>query len=785
MTFLSPRYLFLLFSIFSSTICFSSLPRDFIFIAEIPTYTPFKTQLNLEELLQKEAEYIGSKKSWNNPTPCLEEKMFVIDCGAKATKKVTRGRFTPYDQKKNESSGVLNVETDEQNIRSVIDLFSKESFGITDEESLEESAEALRLIILANRIKSIVSVKNQSLKVPYDYAGALILRGVWEPQWFQKTKKGKGFKYTPITFKDVRGYLRACLRKIKDPSLTNDEKEKWLKEIHTLLSEENKTSGFVPYHELREHLRIAKTRNLFVETFTSTHPEARLYEATHDSDLLRLRIKRDKTTSTETVFETGLYSHYLEILREKRAKQLSLPNVLSTGHRIAYEQDRFTDRNHFAWLYQVIEEDRYTKAVASKVDFRAAYISEPNCLYLIPRGKTSIQQSYLSLPNGDHLIMGEYNKYDPCESMAVMVEMYKQNSNVTVHFDPIHPVLMKTPDRMLKSKTSKTSINLEELGQYNSALDVFSNVKLSQAFNLSSCISQSPFAYRDYAITLYRQFAFNGGTRINYSFFRSIIPTIFNYYDLKNHSFQGDGSFQRPQKLNFTYTNKNSETDPEVGPLVKKINAIKLQESAAKQLPSLIILMNEMYGQNTGEVIVNIACAMEGARADHYEAFFSESSDRKSLRTFPKQAIKQSPEKKPEEPIKKEKGSTKVKRELFGDTSPSAPKVKKEVKIQKQKNKPESVNSFLTKYLKKDYDRKIVTRLLSYFSASDLAKRISRDTSIISKLKNPQKYGPNHPSAKKVWGLFHNKSIEDLETLGFSKITLQQLAQDLGYKVAV
>lgn len=780
----APRYLFLLFCIFSSTTCFSSLPRDFIFIAKIPTHTPFKAPLNPQELLQKEAEYIKSKSSWDYPTPYLEEKILVIDCGAEATKKVTRGRFTPYDQKKKQSNDVLNIETDEQNIRSVIDLFTKESFGATDEESREESAEALRLIILANRMKSIISVKNHSLKVHYDYENALILRGVWEPQWFQKTKKGKGFKYTPISFKDVRGYVRACLKKIKDPSLTKGEKEKWLKEIHTLLAEENKASGYVPYHELREHLRIAKTRNLFVETFTSTHPEARLYEATHDSDLLRLRIQRDKTTNDEIILETGLYSHYLQILREKRAKQLSLPNVLSTGHRIAYEQDRFTDRNQFAWLYQVIEEDRYTKAVASKVDFRAAYIAEPNCLYLIPRGKTSIQQSYLSLPNGEHLTMGEYNKYDPCESMAIMVEMYKKNPKVTVHFDPTHPVLMKTPERMLKSKTSKTSINLKELGQYNAALDIFSNVKLSQAFNLSSCISQSPFAYRDYAITLYRQFGFNGGTKIKYNFFRSIIPTIFNYYDLKNHSLQSDGSFQRPQKLNFTYTGKKSETDPEVGSFVKQINAIRLQKSASKQLSSLKIVMNNMYGQNTGKVIVKIARAMEGARADHYEAFFSESSNRKSLRTFPKQAIKQSPEKKLEAPIKKEKSSTTVKRELFCNTPPCAPKVKKEVKSQKPKNIRKSVDSFLIKSLKKDYDRMVVTRLLAYFTASDLSKKINRNMSTISKLKNPQKYGPNHPSAKKVWELFHNKSIADLKTLGFSKSTLKKLAQDLGYNIA-
>ena len=62
-------------------------------------------------------------------------------------------------------------------MQRLVDLFTNESFGKTEEESKQEFQKKAGLTILANRPKSVLAVKNRSLKQPSNIADALIKMG--------------------------------------------------------------------------------------------------------------------------------------------------------------------------------------------------------------------------------------------------------------------------------------------------------------------------------------------------------------------------------------------------------------------------------------------------------------------------------------------------------------------------------------------------------------------------------------------------------------------------------
>lgn len=412
----------------------------------------------------------------------------------------------------------------------------------------------------------------------------------------------------------------------------------------------------MPYHELREHLRTATAKQLYVRGFMKAHPGARMYEATHDSDLVGLRLKADSVIDDVNAIATGLYSYYLDIIQGYASKGDRLPEVMSTGHRVVYERDQYNNFNHFAWLYQAIEEDRYSKRHVFDVDFRGAYVSEPNCLYVVPEGAAMMPYSYLLLPNGQVVDGNQCNAYDPCESMAIMGQIYKAGPDSIVHFDPTHPVLMKAPDRMLKIKTSGTAFDLSKLGTFDLKKDQFHVADLESALKFSAQISQSPFSYRDYAITLYRQLGLFGSSGPKRNLFISLACSIFNYFDIKNQTVMGNGAFKKPSTLTVRYLERNAPTDPgERGQLVAKVKSMMQLKTVRGQLNRIERLLNDLFQGKTpgvGKIIRGIAEAMDSARIEHYQRFFSAPADLTIFRTSPSQALLQSLHR--NEPIKKE-----------------------------------------------------------------------------------------------------------------------------------
>jgi|GEM_PF-1875768 len=603
--------------------------REFFFAAEVPMYLPFAGERGLQVLLVKEREFFRAK---GKKVGDLGEKKYRLK--DKKGKK-WRGLFKPYTKIKC-SPAAEGLSENAEEVRRLVKMFQEESFGKTAEEAQKMSAKHLRLVVLVNRMKSIFAVRNQSLKHSYGSMpqNTLILRGSWEPQWEVK----KGVKYEDVSLKEVRQYMRFCLeRYIKANSL--EEKEIWLRQVTELAEEEGSIEGnHVPYHELREHLRISPEREVFIEDFMQTNPRGRLYEVTHDSDLLSLRVPNDSNPGAAPL---GLYSLFMQ------KTGIVFPDVFTTGYRAAYDERYgefgYDPEVYYSFMYQVIELDRYTRSELSRIHFMAAYVSEPNAFFLVPQGELCIPYSFLQLPNRGSISCTSINKYDPCESMAIMLQIFEANPRARVMFLPDSPVWMRLPDRMLVRKTAKTPHNVPKKG-YDPSLDRFEAVPESIQ-HMEAAVSQTPFSTRDYAVHLYRSLGFCGrdyyivedgiGVKVVHPdwVFKSFACHLPKFFD----PHQDKGSLVGKFKVG---------ENPVLRERLVKIAAINAIDDGLgylrKQAKQLKDLINEIFGPGVGDVIEKTARVMVQTRHDHYARFFSA----KKLflqRISPKQAMKLSP----------------------------------------------------------------------------------------------------------------------------------------------
>ncbi|USO00484.1 MAG: hypothetical protein H6845_01515 [Alphaproteobacteria bacterium] len=284
-------------------------PPEFIFSMNVPMYVPFKTTLtgpdgdeNFLKLANAELQYIKAKErvyskilnNQGNPkaikNAAINDKDYSSDDEYLISSGKWRGALKQYKYdsnkigQKNEIDTEIKDKINEENlnksvdgnaISKLIDLFVKESFGSTDKESEEMFHDRAVLTILANRPKSVLSVKNRSLKrLCYDSSAvrnhdkAVIITGTWEPKWqVSKDKdpksKAKNPKNKNVDFEAVRKYVRYCLNKWKDPSVK--DKEKWKSKVIAILEQETVMNG-IPVSEstvyyVEDHLKRSKDSN--------------------------------------------------------------------------------------------------------------------------------------------------------------------------------------------------------------------------------------------------------------------------------------------------------------------------------------------------------------------------------------------------------------------------------------------------------------------------------------------------------------------------------------------
>lgn len=607
--------------------------------------TPFS-----DKLYRSAMQYvIRPAQHWNN------KKKEFVDYSTQ-----WRGAYKSYDLKKERAHTTsINVAQDAARLSTLIDLFSKESFCTSDSASLEMFNDHMCLAILANRPKSVFSIKNSSLKREHNDPRAIVIKGAWAPQW--EFWINDEFE-CEVSYAVPRRFVRCCLKKWQAATSTED-KEKWQNKVIAVLEQEHHVSNHVPYRELRETLRTSPERINRISELLQLHPKARIYEATHDSDLVGLRVKTDGATDSLAL---GLYSYYERILTKYFVEHgRNLPEVATTGYRAVYEPARYLQKGgnvddaktYYAWVYQAIEDDRYARAAASEVDFRASYIAEPNALFLVPFGAAKMPYCFLGFGK-DVALMGKINTYDPKESMLVLSQIYASKGDHTkeeftldffsgsattseprILFDPKHPVWMKVPDRMLQYKKSKTDFDTQKIGSFNYDTDKFVVKDVEKAQEFAANISQTPFATIDYAKTLYAQFGLIGKTcyfpdplfcydMINMIaiyqsnvLFTKLICCLFSYYE---------------QPIGWKKLELNAEEQKSNSEVFEGLENIRNGAQLAK-------FISTIYGANVGEILGSIAKKIAAARQAHHNAFFLEDAPDRSSRTSVKAAIDHSP----------------------------------------------------------------------------------------------------------------------------------------------
>ncbi|USO00483.1 MAG: hypothetical protein H6845_01510 [Alphaproteobacteria bacterium] len=345
-------------------------------------------------------------------------------------------------------------------------------------------------------------------------------------------------------------------------------------------------------------------------THLGTSTSKRIYEATHDSDLVRLRDRTDGIKNGAT----GLYSYYTKVLQDYYRDVGTIPEIATTGYRAEYEEDRYIKRDpkypnqcndtyakaYYGLVYQAIEVDRYVRAAVSKVDGRASYIPEPNALFLVPKGKFQIPHSFLGFnKNKKSVVFGKSNNYDPQESSIILRQIYGANDSAGVLFCAKHPIWMRVPERMLQYKKHKSNFDPNKLGYLKG--DQFFITDGDKLFKFAAELAQTPFSYRDYAATLYSQLKVETIKKQKNpdKTFKALVCTAFNYYEAPEGTRKFEPTEGCPKYI--------------------------------KNIDSLIEYMNKTFKNNLGETLKNIATCFSATRRQYHNAFVDNTQTRESV----------------------------------------------------------------------------------------------------------------------------------------------------------
>lgn len=686
---------------FVLTHSFGFSTQEFIFSVDVPVYLPYAFKASdQKELIKSEVHHFdqkcvkhSEKREKHNLYQFLEsdftpgrEPYSIQDKGAKSKWRGFLKLYKPnYDvnlvttdirscegaKKIKEGQSIPNLDEEISQINKLIHLFKDESFGFNTEESREQFSKKMQLNILLNRMRSISSTRNKSLKRYTDDldkdGSVLIMRAFWEPKW---VKRGNS-----VSFKEVRHFFLEYLRRDPDNALNF-----LIRQEGDILGETLGGSAHVPYRQLREAIRIHPVKISMTALLKRKNPGASLFEATHDSDLVQLRIQRDG----DVLSADGLYSFYEEKIKQYITVNNCVPPLVTTGYRAAYEKK--IPENLFPWLFQAIEEDRYIRQETSKVDPLMAYYAEPNCLYYVTRTMAYMPYTFLGLTKKKDPIQwdltqinAQFEYYDPSESAIILHQMYERYSNAPVLYDASHPVMMKLPARMLLNKRSISAFNLSDLGTFDHERHVFKPAT-PKALKVSENISQSPFAFRDYAMTVYNQLGLVGKDyyynrqkveRAN-AFFTSIFTSIFNVFDPVTVIEVNDGidflstlsatSYESWVKKFKMVTDLKSGNEA----IKQVLLSVNRQQTHNSQKTELEALIDSIFGTHIFEKLYRTAKALGQERFNHIYHYFIRGLVENNNRQSPLKVIEETVI----EPVIKHE-LIEVKRELFQDVAES------------------------------------------------------------------------------------------------------------------
>lgn len=254
--------------------------------------------------------------------------------------------------------------------------------------------------VLLNRPKSLSTRANNKLYQEFsaDTKSAIHLRSAavfWKIKWYDSlTKKEASYEEVHSFYKRLKAY---------DKKHDTDHAEKFIST--------NEDRVQVPYQDLRE--------------YTKNHPHTKEL-----IDLAREHNLKSKVylyvTDGDTRSFNGVCTYYTEYVR----KQLSVPDVVSTGYIVEQEQEGDTP------IVKAVELDRHVRLATAAVVPGGVYYAEPNLCVLVPEGSPTVPESFKG------------RNTQKAESAVLISNVSSAREDATIHYADGPPVVTTIPHRM-------------------------------------------------------------------------------------------------------------------------------------------------------------------------------------------------------------------------------------------------------------------------------------------------------------------------------------------------
>lgn len=667
------------------------------FIAEIPVFIPLdpdedkladgpphdsednsQSRLSDEDfksLLRAEYNYLTrfQCQTYEDIRSSIDESDFPVD-GTTIVRRKHRGRVTAiktevespwklsmiadgFDEntQADKQEEELDFATSQRHIKRIYDLFRDETFGELQKESEHEFHKRVKLVLLAYRMKSIFSVKNQFLEQlipPADTPGSklLLLKAFWEPKWSESFDNVQ---------RRMHHWLIRYFESEQDSTAFNNLKALAEAECEAVSDE------ILPYNHLREYIRTSEHRDWFVKEFVSSGTCRWIYEALHDGNVTHLRVPIDDEKTRKKPCRLGLYTYYESHLQDRlpchmpqRQKQEQYQanespyRVMSTGYRFAFNpSSKCRDEQEYAWIFQAVEENRYVCKALYDVNPRGVYYPESNCLFHIPSGQaeenqvTAIHETFIPPQLLYHSVGDPHNanfrNYQPCSSLAIIWQLQTAEFNAFL-FDPKHPITTEIPKAMVDDDNGRIvdrNIPEELYWTYNQKkvrFDVKDNNK--EIRRLTDVLPKSVTDECEYPALVYKSLGLVEKCDFRTKkCFVSFLATAIAVAQKKAFDKDKNALLVGKRRVERHKGSIGDQVDQMIQQCTKAQKYAKWKRCLADLISTVVAVSEEhsretlkecLGGKEIGQVVVDLADAIAEARYRHQKCYFGGSIDK-------------------------------------------------------------------------------------------------------------------------------------------------------------
>ncbi|MFI5343373.1 MAG: hypothetical protein ACHQUC_04035 [Chlamydiales bacterium] len=324
-----------------------------------------------------------------------------------------------FPQSTSSSTSVKELKAFEQ-AQTLLKQLAEETFGASSQESRPIAKERLKVVIGANKMRSVSQSCNRSLQETVNrlsqQSAAKTFGFFWEGV-FQEKITGKN-EWNPTSYERVNRFYRQYKRIDREGA----------KAFRTKL--EGERAHLIPYRGIREAIRTSS------HTASSTQElRARKVDATYlailDNDSITLRARDG----------LGVFSHYDKLVQDNLTERGVLLQMGSCGYLFNRQNPNVQEDPNTSLASEI---DLAVRDETAKFFGYGVYYPEPSMIVLIPEGTTTIPYSFE--------VEGDRHYNSPQES-AVILRQVRRTFNASqdaVRFDKSGAITSQ-----LRSKSEK------------------------------------------------------------------------------------------------------------------------------------------------------------------------------------------------------------------------------------------------------------------------------------------------------------------------------------------